>query len=64
VADAYDVMTSYRSYRDPMPQENVREELERGVGTQFDPRMAKIMLQMMAEDTEYRLKEEKAQSDE
>ena len=55
VADAYDAMSSMRNYRDMMPQEKVREEIEKGSGTQFDPRFAKIMLQMMDEDPEYSL---------
>lgn len=57
VADAYDAMTSRRSYRDILPQEIVREEIESGKGSQFDPVFADIMLSIMAEDTEYRLKQ-------
>ncbi len=57
VADAYDAMTSHRSYRDILPQETVREEIEKGRGTQFDPKFAEIMLAMMAEDTEYQMRE-------
>ena len=38
-----------------MPQEDVKEELRKGSGTQFDPQFVEIMLQMMEEDTEYRL---------
>lgn len=60
VADAYDAMTSYRSYRDPMPQSRVRDEIKKGIGTQFDPRFAKIMLEMIAEDKKYKLRENKA----
>lgn len=41
VADAYDAMTSYR---DPMDQERVRQEIENGKGTQFDPRFADIKI--------------------
>ncbi len=57
VADSYDTMTSRRSYRDILPQETVRAEIERGKGTQFDPVFADIMLQMIDEDTEYEMKE-------
>ncbi len=57
VADAYDAMTSHRSYRNIMPQERVRSEIESGKGTQFDPVFADIMLQIIDEDTEYKLKE-------
>lgn len=57
VADAYDTMTSKRSYRDILPQNAVREELEKGRGTQFDPAFADIMLAMIIEDTNYKMHE-------
>lgn len=56
VADAYDAMTSRRSYRDVLLQETVRREIENGKGTQFDPHFADIMLQMIDEDSDYRLR--------
>ncbi len=57
VADTYDAMTSKRSYRDPMPQERVREELVKGIGTQFDPQFAKIMLHAIDMDKDYAMKD-------
>ena len=57
VADSYDAMTSKRSYRDPIPQQKVREEIVKGMGTQFDPQFAKIMLHLIDLDTEYEMKE-------
>jgi putative two-component system response regulator len=57
VADAYDAMTSNRSYRGVLPQEKVRDEIERGKGTQFDPQFADIMLEMIDEDQEYRMRD-------
>ena len=57
VADAYDAMTSRRSYRDVLPQNIVRAEIERGKGTQFDPRFADIMIAMIDDDHDYRLRE-------
>ena len=57
VADTYDAMTSNRSYREVMPQEKVRDEIERCKGTQFDPRFADIMLKMIDEDTGYDMRE-------
>lgn len=57
VADAYDAMASNRSYRDALPQEVVRGEIAKGMGTQFDPQIAEIMLQMMDEDKEYTMKQ-------
>ncbi len=55
VADAYDAMTSKRSYRDTIPQQIVREELVKGAGTQFDPVYARLMLHMIDDDTAYEM---------
>ncbi|MCR5310851.1 MAG: HD-GYP domain-containing protein [Lachnospiraceae bacterium] len=57
VADAYDAMSSKRSYRDPIPQQKVREEIVKGTGTQFDPEYARIMLHLIDEDLEYDMSE-------
>ncbi|MBO4903955.1 MAG: response regulator [Lachnospiraceae bacterium] len=57
VADAYDAMTSRRSYRDILPQEVVKGEIEKGRGLQFDPTFADIMLEIIADDITYGLKE-------
>lgn len=57
VADSYDAMASNRSYRDALPQHIVREEIEKGRGTQFDPEVADIMLKLMDEDKDYNMKE-------
>ena len=50
-------MTSNRSYRRPLPQEAVREELLRCAGTQFDPAFARIMVRFIDQDKEYKLRE-------
>jgi len=39
LADAYDTMTSRRTYKEPYTPERVRVELEKGRGTQFDPEL-------------------------
>ena len=57
VADSYDAMTSRRSYRDVLPQSEVRNEIANGKGTQFDPVFAGILLAMMDEDTGYEMRE-------
>lgn len=57
VADAYDAMTSKRSYRNILAQEVVRGEIEKGKGTQFDPFFAEIMMQMIDEDIKYTMRE-------
>lgn len=60
VADTYDAMASNRSYRKALPQDVIRSEIEKGKGTQFDPQIADIMLQMIDEDKFYTLKESKS----
>ncbi len=57
VADAYDAMTSNRSYRNVLPQEVVRGEIEKGKGTQFDPKIADVMLEIIDEDKYYSKRE-------
>lgn len=55
VADTYDAMTSKRSYRDVLPKEKIRSEFEKGIGTQFDPKFAKIMIEFIDSNTERQL---------
>ena len=57
VADSYDAMTSNRSYRKALPREVVRSIIEEGKGTQFDPAIADVMLQMIDEDKEYKMRQ-------
>ena len=57
VADAYDAMTSKRSYRDPLAQQRVREEIVEGMESQFDPVYAGIMVRLIDADTKYLMKE-------
>ena len=57
VADSYDAMTSNRSYRKYLPQDVVRSELEKNAGTQFDPEIAKHMIDIIDADKSYRLHE-------
>ena len=40
-----------------LPQKTVRAEIEKGKGSQFDPVFADLMLQIIDEDTEYKLRE-------
>ncbi len=58
IADAYDAMTSRRSYREILSQEKVRSEIINGRGTQFDPVFADIMLSMIDEDLLYQMRED------
>ena len=59
VADAYDAMTSKRSYRDVLPREKVIEEIKTHSGTQFDPVFAQAMLELIEKDTDYAMRERK-----
>jgi HD-GYP domain-containing protein (c-di-GMP phosphodiesterase class II) len=47
VADAYDAMTSHRPYRDPLTHEQAVAEVERCVGSQFDPQVAQAFLALV-----------------
>ncbi|MEV5726390.1 HD-GYP domain-containing protein [Streptomyces pharetrae] len=47
VADAFDAMTSTRSYRRARPVPAALAELERCAGSQFDPRMVKALVQAL-----------------
>lgn len=57
VADSYDAMTSNRSYRNYLPQDVVRSEIEKNMGTQFDPEVVKVMLEIMDQDVNYEMHE-------
>ncbi|MFJ9901554.1 HD-GYP domain-containing protein [Streptomyces sp. NPDC101152] len=50
VADAFDAMTSTRSYRRARPVPAALEELERCAGTQFDPRMVAALARALARE--------------
>ncbi len=49
VADAYDAMTSTRIYRNRLDPAIVVEEIEKGIGTQFDPQAGTAMLNLLRE---------------
>lgn len=57
VADAYDAMSSNRSYRAALPQQMVREEIVKGAGTQFDPEIARAMQHLIDLDVDYEMRE-------
>jgi len=44
LADSFDAMTSKRTYRDAMSVEQALEEIEKGLGTQFDEKLGRIFL--------------------
>ena len=47
IADSFDAMTSKRTYRDSLPLETVISEFERCKGTQFDPQLTDIFLDIL-----------------
>ncbi len=47
VADSYDAMTSQRSYKNGMSKETAIEELKRCSGTQFDPEIVDVFVNMV-----------------
>ncbi len=52
VADAYEAMTSERSYRSSMDHTAAREELERCAGTQFDARVVRALCTLLEREGE------------
>lgn len=50
VADTFDAMTSRRSYRGPIDVEHVKEEIKRCEGTQFDPQIAEVFIEILNND--------------
>ncbi len=51
VADTYDAMSSDRCYRKALPEDVILSELNKGIGTQFDPEIVPFMLDMIADGT-------------
>ena len=47
VADTFDAMTSKRTYRDSLPIDIVKEEILKCKGTQFDPTIADVFLNIL-----------------
>ena len=52
IADAFDAMTSKRTYRNSMPIDVVKEEIEKCKGTQFDPTLADVFLDILNNEYE------------
>jgi diguanylate cyclase (GGDEF)-like protein/PAS domain S-box-containing protein len=50
VADAFDAMTEDRVYRKALPREIALAEIKRNAGTQFDPEIAKIFIDLMKDE--------------
>ncbi len=52
VADAYDAMTSNRPYRPALSRDEALAEVERCSGSQFDPAIVRVFLELTAEAAE------------
>ena len=52
LADAFDVMTHARSYKDPLNLAEARAEIERHAGTQFDPDLSALFLRLIDREGE------------
>jgi len=53
VADSYDAMTSHRPYRRALSVNEAVAELIRFAGTQFDPKVVDVFLQILEEDPDF-----------
>ena len=47
IADSFDAMSSRRSYRDCLPLDVIKEEFIKNKGTQFDPKLADLFLDIL-----------------
>ncbi len=64
VADAYDAMSSNRVYRRHLNKDEIIEEIQKGAGTQFDPRIVTYMVDMINDGYVNVVKMETADNDE
>ena len=67
-ADCYDAMATRRVYKEPYPKEKIIEEFERCKETQFDPKIADVVIGLIKEDklkqgTEYKVYKEDNKKD-
>lgn len=53
VVDAYDAMTSRRSYRGPLPLQTIREEFIKQAGIKFDPEISALMVKILDKENSY-----------
>lgn len=49
VADAWDAMTSHRSYRDSLPEKEALKEIKKNRNSQFSPRVVDVFLKVVEE---------------
>ena len=56
VADVFDALVSKLHYKEPMDNETARNEIIRGSGTQFDPKLVQVFLKLMDDGTVDRIR--------
>ena len=52
IADSFDAMTTRRTYRNSLPIEEVINEFEKGKGSQFDPKLTDVFLDILRNEYE------------
>ncbi len=50
IADSYDVMSNGRAYKNAMSREEIMAEFKRCAGTQFDPDLVEVFLEILKQD--------------
>ena len=50
VADSFDAMNTKRVYRDPLSKNEILAELKKNRGTQFDPKILDVFLELYEKD--------------
>jgi HD-GYP domain-containing protein (c-di-GMP phosphodiesterase class II) len=50
IADSFDAMTSDRPYRDALPLDRALDEIRAGAGTQFDPEVVDVFVDLVEEE--------------
>ena len=50
VADAFDALTSHRPYRQAIGREQAIEIITQGAGTQFDPKVVRAFIEVIAKE--------------
>ena len=58
LCDSYDAMNSKRIYRNALSLEQIKEEIEKNAGTQFDPEITQIFLKLMDDGSLFNLEHE------
>ncbi len=48
IVDSFDAMTNARTYRSAITKEEAMEEIKKNAGTQFDPELSKLFLEIMS----------------